>query len=102
MSVQITSITETTANNSLSESTDGFYEFNTGHDVIEFGEAMMALLGILGNFLTYKAAEFLPQTNSSVLLKYLAVWDAIVTAHIGCFSFLRSFRLPLLDGIVSD
>ena len=44
---------------------------------------VVSVLGLLGNFLSYKAADFLPKSNSSVLMKYLAVWDSGTVAGIG-------------------
>ena len=34
--------------------------------------------GLLGNFLMYKAANFMPKSNNSVFMKYLAIWDSII------------------------
>ncbi len=94
MTVDVGMTTLLVTNDSSSESLDGL---DSVHDAIELAEAMMALLGILGNFLTFKAAEFLPQTNSSVLLKYLAVWDTAFAIHLAFWSFSRSFAIKIID-----
>ena len=33
--------------------------------------------GMFGNFLLYKAANFMPKSNNSVFMKYLAIWDSV-------------------------
>ena len=68
---------------------------------VDLAEAIVAFVGLVGNILAYNVAQFLPQTNSSVLMQYLAGWDAIMIAHLGCWSLTRAFRIRIIDTNVS-
>ena len=65
----------------------------TGTKVLK---AVVSLLGLVGNLLSYKAAHFMPRSNSSVLMRYLAVWDSIAVVHVGLLSVpLNAFNVEL-------
>ncbi len=63
---------------------------------------VVSLLGLLGNFLSFKAADFMPKSNSCVLMKYLAVWDSLAVVHLGLVTSLKYlFNIQTLNQIVS-
>ncbi len=69
---------------------------------VKFATIVVSLLGLLGNFWSYKAADFMPKSNSSVLMKYLAVWDSLAVVHLGLATSLTDlFNLQTLHQIVS-
>ncbi len=57
-----------------------------------------SVLGLLGNFLSYKSANFMTKSNSSVLMKYLAVWDSAALVHLAVIPGI----LDTLDANVID
>ena len=44
---------------------------------------VVSILGLLGNFLSYQTADYMPKSNSSVFMKYLAIWDSVAVLHYG-------------------
>ena len=51
--------------------------------IVKIATVVISVLGLLGNFLSYKTADFMPKSNSSVLMKYLAVWDSVAVLYHG-------------------
>ncbi len=39
--------------------------------------ALIALLGLLGNYANFKTARHIPVAKSKFLIRYLAVWDTL-------------------------
>ncbi len=49
--------------------------------VIDNLTKLAALFGLLGNSLTFRTVELLPEATSKYLMKYLAVWDSMAALH---------------------
>ncbi len=65
--------------------------------VLENMTRVVALLGLLGNFLSFKTADFLPDATSKYIVKYLAVWDTLAALEGALiqkvfFCFIVHFR----------
>ncbi len=59
--------------------------------------------GMLGNFLMYKAANFMPKSNNSVFMKHLAIWDSVHLIGLAELPVQRLMKTkPLLDRSVSS
>ena len=60
-----------------SESSENAAYWSGAWRIVKITTVVFSVLGLLGNFLSYKTADFMPKSNSSVLMKYLAVWDSV-------------------------
>ncbi len=71
-------------------------------NVVKISTLLASILGLLGNFLSYGTANFMPRSNSSVLMKYLAVWDSVavcLTGIIPGFADLVGFHFRLIGKV---
>ena len=83
----------TTTNVDLSLDLDSDVMFwQNSKTAIKIVTVVVSILGLLGNLLSYKTADFMPKSNSSVLMKYLAVWDFVAVVNLGL--------IPSLDQLV--
>ena len=73
------------ANNSTAmpngEQDSGFWE--TGAWILTLTGVIVTALGLIGNYLCYVTAGYLPESTSAYLMKYLAVWDSIAVLQDG-------------------
>ncbi len=62
--------------------------------VVDTLALLIALLGVLSNFLCFQTATHLPEATSKYIVKYLAVWDTLAALEATLFYdlFFHYFR----------
>ncbi len=58
---------------------------------LKIATVLVSIGGLMGNYLSYKAADFMPRSNSSVLMKYLALWDSVAVVNLGIVPYVAEF-----------
>ena len=61
------------------------------------GTLAVSLFGLLGNFLSFSVADFMPKSNSGVFMKYLALWDSMAVIHYGVLPALEFINLDFFN-----
>ena len=69
--------------------------------IMDWMKAGMTLMGLVGNSLAYNTANYLPVSNLSVLMKYLAVWDSLAAVNISLLSSSAIFTIDIINRNVS-
>ncbi len=79
MSSDVIEVNVTTADPHL-----GFVEGSQILAINTFG-SIVAVFGVIGNFLSYRSAEHLPEATSKYLMRYLAVLDTLTALLASLF-----------------
>ena len=59
--------------------------------------SLLALMGTIGNFLSFRSAEYLPEATSKYLMKYLAICDSLAALSISVVrQAINNFVIPRL------
>ena len=70
---------------------------------VKIATLVVCLLGLLGNLWSYRTAELMSQSNSTVLMRYLAVWDSVTVICVGIIpTVLELFPISVIHSNVSS
>ena len=91
--VLIVALNDTTL--SPNEEEPAWYSVNNLMKVVG---SIVALLGLIGNYLCYKTANHMPEATSKYLLKHLAFWDSFAALESTINKHLFYFALDYFLG----